>query len=134
MLSKNYVLQTAKTILQQIVAGVDNISIFYSWGPYNFRPVVQHCIIDDSNIDFAGLRFTVNARVFVGDVAVILDDCKDTYIVYLYGPDNSSIIHKVDDVYCDELGRLIDELVEYPAGTDAGEYHRQAINDLITSI
>lgn len=57
------------------------------------------------------LTFKVSGAKFKGNVAVTLDEGKDLYVVKFYNT-RWTLKQSYDDVYCDQLTQLIDEIVE----------------------
>ena len=57
-----------------------------------------------------------------GWVIVSLNAGSDTYEIRLFGPDNETVVKLVKGVFCDNLGAMIDELVERPADITDEQY------------
>lgn len=62
-------------------------------------------------VDF-GIRFKVNGFKHTGLVEIKLNEGADLYEVSLFNEDGT-IKEKQTDIYCDQLVRTIDEMVEY---------------------
>lgn len=67
------------------------------------------------------LIFKVNGILHKGYVVVALNLGKDTYEVYLLNSRKKEI-NMVDNVYCEDLGNIIDGLVERKQSTSDDEY------------
>lgn len=101
--------QVAGTIAGQIRAGIGDAAMM-SWGITAYRAVEYK--------GMPALRLTVDARLFKGDVIIALDEGADTYEIHLEGSDGGRLLR--GDVYCDELGDIIDKAIE--VGDDWSEY------------
>lgn len=109
-MDKDYVMQTANTIAQQLLATTRQ-NVLFSWGAfYGFRATVYK--------DMAALKFKVNGRLFKGDVIIAYNE-NDTYEVYLKNEDGTRLVK--DDVYFDEMSEVIDVAVE--RGDNQAEYY-----------
>ena len=108
-MDKDYVMQTANTIAQQLLATTKQ-SVLFSWGAfYGFRATIYR--------DMAALKFRVNGRLFQGDVIIAYNE-NDTYEIYLKNEDGSRLVK--DDVYFDEMSEVIDIAIE--RGDNKPEY------------
>lgn len=108
-MDKDYVMQTANTIAQQLLATTRQ-NVFFSWGAfYGFRATIYR--------DMAALKFRVNGRLFHGDVIIAYNE-NDTYEIYLQDKDGTRLVK--DDVYFDEMGEVIDVAIE--RGENKAEY------------
>lgn len=108
-MDKDYVMQTANTIAQQLLATTKR-SVLFSWGAfYGFRATIYR--------DMAALKFRVNGRLFQGDVIIAYNE-NDTYEIYLKNEDGSRLVK--DDVYFDEMSEVIDVAIE--RGENKAEY------------
>ncbi len=116
-MEKSYVTSVANTILQQIVNSVD-ASVFFSWGVHGCWSGVVH--YDGTECPF--LLLDVHGLMHDGYVVVALDEGKDLYMVKLLDRKMQPKCDWHTDVYCDELGRLIDSLVEKPSDMSDGVY------------
>lgn len=109
-MDKDYVMQIAKTIAQQLLATTP-MNVIFSWGAfYGFRATIYK--------DMAALKFKVNGRLFQGDVIIAYNE-NDTYEIYLQ--DKTGVRLLKDDVYFDEMGDVIDIAIE--RGENINEYH-----------
>ena len=109
-MDKDYILQTAQTAKDQLVATTP-MKVIMSWGVEDFTATVFK--------GMPALRFHVNGRLFTGDV-VIAYNSMDYYEVYLRNYNGVICVH--DEVCYDELGITIDEAIE--SGKDKKEYDR----------
>ena len=108
-MDKDYVMQTANTIAQQLLATTRQ-NVLFSWGAfYGFRAAIYK--------DMAALKFKVNGRLFQGDVIIAYNE-NDTYEVYLKNEGGTRLVK--DDVYFDEMGEVIDVAIE--RGENKAEY------------
>ena len=74
------------------------------------------------------LVLKVSALIFKGWVFISLNEGKDLYEVRLM-KNRNECIKTLDEVYCDELGKTIDELIEKPASMAEDEYLQKAMAD-----
>ena len=108
-MDKDYVMQIANTIAQQLLATTRQ-NVLFSWGAfYGFRATIYR--------DMAALKFRVDGRLFQGDVIIAYNE-NDTYEVYLKNEDGVRMVK--DDVYFDEMSEVIDVAVE--RGDNQAEY------------
>lgn len=108
-MDKDYIIQIADTIAQQLLATTPK-NILFSWGAfYGFRAAVYK--------DMAALKFRVNGRLFQGDVIIAYNE-NDTYEVYLKNEYGERLVK--DDVYFDEMSEVIDVAIE--RGDNEAEY------------
>lgn len=109
-MDKEYILDTAETIRQQLVATTP-FNIICSWGAlHGFNATVHN--------GMAALKFKVNGRLFKGDVVIAYNEGGDFYEVYLVNEQETQRVG--GEVYFDEMGDLIDEAVE--RGENPEEY------------
>ena len=111
-------IQIATTIFDQIRAGVP-LPVLWSWGLTGKKAVNHNQIplTDNNGKEYppylGGLLFHVNGRIHAGHVLIALD-YSDTYIIYLGKliKGKFEVLGYRDNVYCEELGTSIDELIE----------------------
>lgn len=108
-MDKEYVMQVADTIRQQLLATTP-MDVICSWG-------ALHGFMATVNKDMATLMFKVNGRLFNGYVLISYNEM-DYYEIYLKDASGIRLVH--EEVYFDQLGDIIDETIE--RGTDAKEY------------
>ncbi len=100
-MDRQYILQTADTIRQQLLATTP-FNIICSWGAlHGFYATVHN--------NMPALTFKVNGRLFKGNVIIAYNDM-DYYEVYIKGADQTKLVH--DEVYFDMLGDIIDTAIE----------------------
>lgn len=129
--SAQYALDYTKLItqqmLEQILDGVGRNAI-WSWGTSQLVGLCYEALNSDGEQRalIPVLRFHVAGLLLPdGHVHVIYNEGNDTYIVVTTGKDGE-VIHQSDDVYCDQLGEVIDGFVERdPSWTD-DEYLQRA--------
>lgn len=109
-MDKDYVMQTANTIAQQLLA-TTRPNVLFSWGAfYGFRATIYR--------DMAALKFRVNGRLFQGDVIIAYNE-NDTYEIYIQDKGGTRLVK--DDVYFDEMSDVIDVAIE--RGDNKAEYY-----------
>lgn len=111
----DWIKQVGITIAEQLFWSID-MNVFYSWG------VSRKVITTYEGMPTLALR--VNGELHKGWVNISLNVGSDTYEVRLMSKDNKSVKKLVDGIYCDNLGIIIDELVECPAGITKEEYKK----------
>lgn len=109
-MDKEYVMQVAKTIKEQLVS-LTPMSILMSWGIKEFVATLYG--------NMPALRLKVNGRLHAGDVIIALNG-SDYYEVYLQNDKGTECAN--EEVYFDELGDVIDRAIE--SGTDKEEYEK----------
>lgn len=107
-MDKEYVMQVAETIREQLVA-LTPANILMSWGIKGFMASVHQ--------NMPALKFKVNGRIHTGFVIVALNG-SDYYEVYLQNDKGTECAN--EEVCFDELGDVIDRAIE--SGTDKEEY------------
>lgn len=108
-MDKEYVMQIADTIRQQLLATTP-MNVICSWG-------ALHGFFATVHKGMATLMFKVNGRLFKGNVLISYNEM-DYYEIYLKDANGIRLAHP--EVYFDQLGDIIDETIE--RGTDATEY------------
>lgn len=109
-MNKEYVMQVAKTIKEQLVS-LTAIPILMSWGIREFVATIYD--------DMPALRLKVNGRLHAGYVIIALNG-SDYYEVYLQNDKGTECVN--EEVYFDELGDVIDRAIE--SGTDKEGYNK----------
>jgi len=120
-MEKEYVLQIAQTIKEQLV-GMTPAPVIMSWGITEFAATIYR--------DLPALRIKLNGRLHTGYVMIVLNG-SDYYEVYLLSGSATECVSK--EVCFDELGDVIDRAVE--SGTDQAEYEefcRQQLGKLLS--
>lgn len=94
--------------------------VYFSWGVskvgYGFYEGMPTLIMQ------------VSGLLHKGRVLVSLNEGKDVYEVRLQDNEHN-IIKTIDEVYFDNLGSLIDSIVEHPTGISNEEYLKRAMED-----
>ena len=102
-MEQEFLMKIANEINRQIRCGV-TADVIMSWGISKRIATVYQ--------DRATLVLRVSGVLHKGWVYVSLDEGRDCYVVTLLSADKSKVIKVRDEVYCEELGSVIDNLVE----------------------
>ena len=102
-MEQEFLMKIANEINRQIRCGV-TVDVIMSWGISKRIATVYQ--------DRATLALRVSGVLHKGWVYVSLDEGRDCYVVTLLSADKSKVIKVRDEVYCEELGSVIDNLVE----------------------
>lgn len=102
-MEQEFVLKIANEINRQIRCSVTT-DVVISWGVSKRMAAVYN--------DMATLALRVSGVLHKGWVYVSLDEGRDVYIVTLLSADKKKVVSVHDEVYCEDLGGLIDSLVE----------------------
>lgn len=102
-MEQEFLMKIANEINRQIRCGV-TVDVIMSWGVSKRIATVYQ--------DRATLALRVSGVLHKGWVYVSLDEGRDCYVVTLLSADKSKVIKVRDEVYCEELGSVIDNLVE----------------------
>lgn len=119
-MDKEYVMSVAKTILEQLFWSIDKWT-YLSWGVS--KRVAMVCN------DMPTLALRVSGLVHKGWVYISLNEGADCYEVRLLNVGQDKVKTVLEDIYCDNLGTVIDSLVEKPIGIDGKTYKRKAMKD-----
>lgn len=119
-MQKKVLLRIANEIMRQIRCGV-TLDVVMSWGVSKRIATVYE--------DMATLALRVSGVLHDGWVYVSLDEGRDVYIVTLLSADKSKVVQVRDEVYCEELGSVIDNLVERKTEWTDEEYRKLAMAD-----
>lgn len=111
--------EIAKVAYKQIFASISQ-NTFWCWGVSK----VQYCFYND----MPTLMLRVSGLVHKGWVYVSLNEGRDVYEVRLLNT-RKTLKKTVDEVYCDELGAMIDHLIEKPASMTMETYGKRAMKD-----
>ena len=114
-----YVKQVATTAWRQLFWSV-TMPVVLSWG------VSKKCCTTYN--EMPTLMLKVSALVHKGWVYISLNEGKDVYEVRLMNTKNECI-KTIDEVYCDQLGETIDQLIEKPSSMTEEEYSQKAMAD-----
>ncbi len=119
-MEQGFVLKIANETNRQIRCGVTT-DVVMSWGVSKRIATVYN--------DMATLALRVSGVLHKGWVYVSLDEGRDVYIVTLLSTDKKNVVSVHDEVYCDDLGSLIDSLVERKMEWTDEEYKKLALAD-----
>lgn len=119
-MQKDVLLRIANEIMRQIRCGV-TLDVVMSWGVSKRIATVYK--------DMATLALRVSGVLHDGWVYVSLDEGRDVYIVTLLSADKNKVVQTRDEVYCEELGSVIDNLVERKTEWTDEEYRKLAMAD-----
>lgn len=119
-MEKEFVLRIANEINRQIGCGV-TMSVQMSWG-------ISKRIATLYN-DRVTLALKVSGVLHKGWVYISLDEGRDCYIITLLSNNKKKVMSVRDEVYCEELGSVIDNLVERKEEWTDNEYEKLAIAD-----
>ena len=122
MIDSDYALQIANTIWFQLKS-LTSPFVIMSWG------ISKKSATAFENMP--ALMLTVNGAVFKGKVIIALTPA-DTYKISLLNQDGS-VKESTDDVYFDQLGGIIDRMVERPLGCSDEEYIKSWSDEKDTS-
>ena len=100
------------TIQRQLMWNVD-IAIFFSWGVNKMKILLFR--------DMPTLGINVSGLLHKGWVYISLNEGMDLYEITLL-TSNYRVIKTIDEVYCDQLAQIVDELVERSPGMTDLEY------------
>ena len=113
-------MQVANEINRQIRCSVTT-DVVMSWGVYKRVATIYN--------DMATLALLVSGILHKGWVYVSLDEGRDCYIITLLSVDRKTVVGVRDEVYCEELGSVIDSLVERKQEWTDEEYKKLALED-----
>lgn len=121
-------MEIAKTIQKQILANVGQ-SVVWSWG----ADAWSVAILKHNGMDCSTLTFKVRGFLHKGRVRIIYLPVPDTYTVQLLKgmqpQQTETIITELTEVYCDEIGTVIDELVE--TKNDKSEEYKNKVQEFL---
>ena len=100
------------TIQRQLMLNLD-IATFFSWGVNKMK------ILLFRNMPTLGLN--VSGLLHKGWVYISLNEGMDLYEITLL-TSNNRVIKTIDEIYCDQLGTIVDQLVERAPGMTDSEY------------
>lgn len=118
-MDKEEVLAIAETINQQIGLTA-NIIVQLTWGVSKRLATIYK--------GMATLKLRVSGAIHKGWVYISLNQGTDTYEITLTDV-HGNIKNELTDIYFDQLGTLIDSLVERPANMTDNEYAKIAMAD-----
>lgn len=116
-MEKEYVTMVAKTIQKQLFASV-NRDVVFSWGSRSWTAREFE--------GMATLSFRVSGFKHRGVVNISYNRGDDLYVITI-AQLNGKIKKRIEGVYCDQLGEIIDRLVE--KGDMSDEEYRKKIGE-----
>jgi DNA mismatch repair protein MutS len=119
-MDKEFIMATAKTTEQQILWSINKWE-YMSWG------VRQKAAIEYEGMATLALR--VSGAVHKGWVFISLNEEKDCYEVRLLNVARTKVKRTLEEVYCDNLGEVLDGLIERKAEWTDEQYKRKAASD-----
>lgn len=109
---KERCLRVVNLMYRQIFASVSKFE-YLSWGVSDRAGLYY--------LNMPTLSLTVNGALHKGKVYVSLNEGADLYEIRLLNKERE-VVNCITDIYCDQLGRAIDGLVERPQGCTDEEY------------
>lgn len=100
------------TIQRQLMWNVD-IATFFSWGVIKMKILLFR--------DMPTLGINVSGLQHKGWVYISLNEGLDLYEITLL-TSNYRVLKTIEEVYCDQLAQIVDELVERSPGMTDAEY------------
>lgn len=119
-MEQEFLMKIANEINRQIRCGV-TVDVIMSWDISKRIATVYQ--------DRATLALRVSGVLHKGWVYISLDEGRDCYVVTLLSADKSKVIKVRDEVYCEKLGSVIDNLVERKREWTDEEYKKLALED-----
>ncbi len=117
--TNNEIYEIAKTINSQLNA-TTSFFVRGSWGISRRAATLYN--------EMPALALRVSGVLHKGLVYIAYDEGRDLY--NLYAVSLRGVVKKsVDGVFCDDLGEIIDQMVERSAAMTDAEYQRKAIAD-----
>ena len=114
---KQNAINMANVIYQSIFWSV-KAPVVLSWG------VSQKSATHFNNMP--ALKMVVNGHIHKGEVIICYDEGRDVFEVYLLDK-QGNILKKINEVFADELGKVIDENIEKPLTMSDEEYKNKSI-------
>lgn len=119
-MEQEFLMRITNEINRQIRCGV-TMDIQMSWGISKRIATIYE--------NRATLALRVSGVLHKGWVYISLDEGRDCYIITLLSPDKKKIVSVHDEVYCEELGSVIDNLVERKEEWTDEQYKKLAMAD-----
>lgn len=113
-------MSVAKTINEQLSWSIDKW-VYFSWGVRKKVAMVYN------NMPTLALR--VSGAIHKGWVYISLDEGSDTYEIALLNVAQDKVKKVVKDVYCENVGSIVDGLIERAPEMSAEEYKKKAFAD-----
>ena len=126
--AKDVAVRVANVIVEQLRATTAQ-NIMWSWGIHGWG---AGWVFNDEEFYMPCLVLDVSGLMHKGRVVVALNDGLDTYEVALFDHHGKRVGDWHKDIYFDTLGKVLDELIEKPAGMSDEEYQtRSAVDSFI---
>lgn len=119
-MTQEEIMAIANTINAQLAWSAPVCPIQWSWGVSKKIASLYR--------GMATLKLRVSGLVHKGWVLISLNQGSDTYEVRTIDM-RGTIKQERLDVYCDQLGKVVDEMVERPADMDTDTYAKEALAD-----
>lgn len=119
-MEQEFLMRIANEINRQIKCGV-TINVQMSWEVSKRMATIYE--------NRATLALRVSGVLHKGWVYISLDEGRDCYVITLLSPDKKKVVSVRDEVYCEELGCVIDNLVERKEEWTDKEYEKLAMAD-----
>ena len=119
-MDKEFIMATAKTIEQQILWSISKWE-YMSWG------IRKKVAIEYESMATLALR--VSGAVHKGWVFISLNEGKDCYEVRLLNVARTKVKRTLEEVYCDNLGQVLDSLIERKTEWTDEQYKNKGARD-----
>ena len=119
-LSVAYVNEVAKTINVQMIASVEDRFVFWSWGVSRKVATVYN--------NMPALALRVSGLLHKGWVYICLNEGRDVYEVFCVSLKGKVKKHN-DEVFCDNLGFVLDNMIEKDSAMSDSTYKAKAMRD-----
>ena len=119
-MDKEFIMATAKTIEQQILWSINKFE-YLSWG------ISKKVAIEYEGMATLALR--VSGAVHKGWAFISLNEGKDCYEVRLLNVARTKVKHTLEEVYCDNLGTVLDSLIERKTEWTDEQYKNKGARD-----
>ena len=119
-MDKEFIMATAKTIEQQILWSINKWE-YLSWG------ISKKVAIEYEGMATLALR--VSGAVHKGWVFISLNEGKDCYEVRLLNVARTKVKRTLEEVYCDNLGEVLDGLIERKTEWTDEQYKNKGARD-----
>ena len=119
-MDKEFIMATAKTIEQQILWSINKWE-YLSWG------ISKKVAIEYEGMATLALR--VSGAVHKGWVFISLNEGMDCYEVRLLNVARTKVKRTLEEVYCDNLGEVLDGLIERKSEWTDEQYKNKAARD-----
>ena len=119
-MDKEYVMSVAKTIQEQLFWSIDKWA-YFSWGVSRKVAMVYN--------DMPTLALRVSGVLHKGWVYISLNEGMDCYELRLLNVAQTNVKKTLDEVYCDNLGSIVDGIVERAPELTDEQYSKKAMAD-----